>query len=157
MSTSKKNESVLLVFLQCTLNKNLSAERFCKHSTYYRGKNGEVNTGGEWHYWYEHNNNTRNILYQEPGTIHTVCDYTRELDPDQVGSIEFCRIRNLLPTYSFNIKAEIRFKNIKCLVARTRVEKEKKNMFEIYDILFVYVLGLYSIFLKYHGSAGLLL
>ena len=66
-----------------------------------------------------------------PGTSSTrsqvlyICDYTRELDPDQVGSIEFCRIRNLLPTYSFNIKSEIRFKNIKCLVARTRVEKEK--------------------------------
>ena len=59
---------------------------------------------------------------------------------------------------SFNIKAGIRLKNIKCLVkAQLRVEKEKKNMFEIYDILFVYVLGLYSIFLKYHGSAGLLL
>ena len=99
-----------------------------------------------------------------PGTSSTrsqvlyICDYTRELDPDQVGSIEFCRIRNLLPTYSFNIKAGIRLKNIKCLVkAQLRVEKEKKNMFEIYDILFVYVLGVYSIFLKYHGSAGLVL
>jgi len=28
-----------------------------------------MNTGGEWHYWYEHNNNTRNILYQEPGNV----------------------------------------------------------------------------------------
>jgi len=28
-----------------------------------------MDAGGEWHYWYEHNNNTRNILYQEPGKI----------------------------------------------------------------------------------------
>jgi hypothetical protein len=30
---------------------------------------GCMDAGGEWHYWYEHNNNTRNILYQEPGKI----------------------------------------------------------------------------------------
>ena len=97
-----------------------------------------------------------------PGTSSTrsqvlyICDYTIWIrirsDPLNFAGSETC----FRP--SFNIKAGIRLKNIKCLVkAQLRVEKEKKNMFEIYNILFVYVLGLYSIFLKYHGSAGLLL
>ena len=29
-------------------------------------------TGGEWHHWYEHLNDTQQILFQDPGRIYII-------------------------------------------------------------------------------------